>query len=76
MVYLDAVAFSRSIRRFGPTHDIIVIDFHFFCRDSIEAKKISLYSLVCIRGGTDQIHARGTAIRCIDGWMAVDVRAL
>ena len=46
MMYLAAVTFTRLIHRFDAIYGIIMVDFAFFCRDGIEARKISLYSFV------------------------------
>jgi len=43
-MYLAAMALTRSMRWFGATFGSIMMDFPFFCRDGIEARKISHYS--------------------------------
>lgn len=50
IVYLAAMALTRSMRWFGATFGSIMLDFPFFCFKGIEARKISLYSFRCFWG--------------------------
>ena len=63
------------MRWFNANFGSIMMDFLFFCRDCIEGENFTLQFWL-FWGGTDQIHASGTAFRHINGWMAIDVRAL
>ena len=76
IVYLAAMALTRSMRWFGATFGSIMLDFPFFCFEGIEARKISLYNFAVFGGGKVQNHACGTAFHRVNGRMAVDVRTL
>jgi len=50
IMYLAAMALTRSMRWFGATFGSIMPDFPFFFFEGIEARKISLYSFSCFWG--------------------------